>query len=147
MLGSSLNAPHICLCTTTKMRVDTSPVWIVFIVLAGLAHATVVTNHTVDAANKTFDYVIVGAGLSGITVANKLSERGFSVLVIEAGPDARWYPGINNAEGRVQHDSYCNWLYPAYQDDGTVLSQAIDAGSCVGGSTSSESCQERERER
>ncbi|KAJ4394486.1 hypothetical protein N0V93_003704 [Gnomoniopsis smithogilvyi] len=44
------------------------------------------------AANQTFDYVVVGAGLSGITVANRLSGQGYSTLVIEAGPDARWNP-------------------------------------------------------
>jgi hypothetical protein len=34
--------------------------------------ATLVTNDTSVAADKTFDYVIVGAGLAGITVANKV---------------------------------------------------------------------------
>lgn len=34
----------------------------------------------------TYDYVVVGAGVSGLTVANRLSEnKKLSVLVIEAG--------------------------------------------------------------
>lgn len=37
-------------------------------------------------SNKTFDYVVVGAGAGGLTVADKLSEAGHSVLLIEKGP-------------------------------------------------------------
>ncbi|KAH8898782.1 GMC oxidoreductase [Thozetella sp. PMI_491] len=97
---------------------------------------TTVTNDTAVAADKTFDYVIVGAGLAGLTVGNKLSGRGHSVLIIEAGPDDSANPVIYNAEDRVFHGSVCNWLYPAYDEDGTVLSQAIDSGACIGGGTS-----------
>lgn len=39
--------------------------------LAGLACATVITDDAAVVASKTFDFVIVGAGLSGITVGNK----------------------------------------------------------------------------
>lgn len=53
--------------------------------LLGLIGATLVTSDTRVAANQTFDYVIVGAGLSGITVANLLSGQGYSTLIIEAG--------------------------------------------------------------
>lgn len=40
----------------------------------------------------TYDYVVVGGGAGGITVADKLSESGASVLLIEKGPPsaARW---------------------------------------------------------
>lgn len=110
-----------------------------FASLVTLTQATVVTNDTSVAANQTFDYVIVGAGLTGITVGNKLSEKGYLTLIIEAGPDPRWNSAIYNAEGRVQHDPYCNWLYPAYDENGTLFSQAIDSGACIGGSTSSKS--------
>lgn len=100
-------------------------------------HGTTVTNDTSVAASRTFDYVIVGAGLTGITVGNKLSENGFSTLIIEAGPDPRWNYKIYNAEDRVQHDPYCNWLYPAYDEDGSLFPWTIDSGACIGGSTSS----------
>ena len=106
--------------------------------LVTLTRTTTVTNATSVAANQTFDYVIVGAGLTGITVGNKLSEKGYTTLIIEAGPDARWNPKVYNAEDRVQHDPYCNWQYPAYYENGTVLSQTVDSGACIGGSTSSE---------
>ncbi|KAH8666906.1 alcohol oxidase [Xylariales sp. PMI_506] len=98
--------------------------------------ATTVTNDTAIAAGKTFDYVIVGAGLSGITVGNKLSAAGFSVLIIEAGPDPRWNPAVYNAEDRFNLDGYCDWSYKAYDDDGTPLSITLDSGKCIGGSTS-----------
>jgi choline dehydrogenase len=110
------------------------------VLLLGLSRctsATTVTNDTAVAANKTFDYVIVGGGLTGLVTANKLSSAGRSVLVIEAGPDARWNPAIYNAEDRVQHDPYCNWLYPAYDENGKQLEVLIDSGACIGGSTSS----------
>lgn len=86
-----------------------------------LACATLVTNDTRIAVNQTYDYVIVGAGLSGITVANKLSERGYSTLVIEADPEPRWNLGVTVAGDRVFHGSYCNWLYTAYAENGTAL--------------------------
>ncbi|KAK5164521.1 uncharacterized protein LTR77_009727 [Saxophila tyrrhenica] len=41
---------------------------------------------------QTFDYIIVGAGAGGIPLADKLSESGASVLLIERGPPSsgRW---------------------------------------------------------
>lgn len=112
--------------------------WFIALTQAGFTCATLVTNDTRIAANQTYDYVIVGAGLSGITVANKLSRQGFSTLVIEAGPDARWNPEIYVAGDRIQHYPYCNWLYTAYAENGTVLPWPVDSGACIGGSTSSE---------
>ncbi|KAG5974216.1 hypothetical protein E4U55_008280, partial [Claviceps digitariae] len=100
--------------------------------LAGLACATLITDDAAVVANKTFDFVIVGAGLSGIT----LSGRGHSVLIIEAGPDGSWNPAVFNAEGRPYPATYCNWNYPIYDNDGNKLQSTIDSGACIGGSTS-----------
>lgn len=112
--------------------------WLVVAFLTpSLSHATIITNDTSIAANQTFDYIIVGAGLTGLTVANKLTQDGrFSTLIIEAGPDPSWNPGVYNAGDRKSVE-YCNWLYPAYDENGTVLDVAVDSGACVGGSTSS----------
>jgi len=43
-------------------------------------------------ANTTYDYIIVGSGAGGIPLADKLSEAGKSVLLIEKGPPSsgRW---------------------------------------------------------
>lgn len=40
----------------------------------------------------TFDYIVVGGGAGGITVADRLSEDGSSVLLLERGPPSsyRW---------------------------------------------------------
>lgn len=38
-------------------------------------------------SNNTFDYVVVGAGTAGFTLAARLSEDGSSVAVMEAGGD------------------------------------------------------------
>jgi len=103
------------------------------------ALATTVTNSTQIATSQEYDYIIVGAGLTGITVGNKLSGAGYSVLIIEAGPDARWNPAVYNAEERRNLNGYCNWRYPAYDGEGNVLKWQIDSGACIGGCTSSES--------
>ncbi|KAK5657553.1 hypothetical protein OQA88_3126 [Cercophora sp. LCS_1] len=100
------------------------------------ALGTIVTNDTGVAAGKTFDYIVAGAGLSGLTVGNKLSSKGHSVLIIEAGPDASWNPVVFNAEERPFQSSVCNWQYPARGEDGEPLAWSIDSGACIGGSTS-----------
>ena len=49
------------------------------------------------AANGVYDYVIIGSGFGGSVSAWRLTEKGYSVLVIERGK--RW-----NAEYIVGHD-------------------------------------------
>ena len=106
--------------------------------LHGWALGTTVTNDSSVAADKTFDYIIAGAGLSGLVVGSKFSKKGFSVLIIEAGPDASWNPEVFDAEGRAFGSNTCNWKYPAYGEDGQPLTWKIDSGACIGGGTSSE---------
>lgn len=45
-----------------------------------------------EMAGQSFDYIVVGAGAGGIPVADRLSEKGYSVLLIEKGPPSsgRW---------------------------------------------------------
>lgn len=40
---------------------------------SGSASATLITDIAADVEDKTFDYIVVGAGLAGITVSNKVS--------------------------------------------------------------------------
>ncbi len=39
-------------------------------------------------SQKTYDYVIIGSGFGGSVSAHRLSEKGYSVLVIEKG---KWF--------------------------------------------------------
>lgn len=52
--------------------------------------SNVVTNDPASVSNKTYDYIIVGGGLTGLVVAARLAEVSTNtVLVIEAGRDDR----------------------------------------------------------
>jgi choline dehydrogenase len=58
------------------------------------------------------DYVIVGAGSAGCTVAARLSETGASVILLEAGP-TDWYPWIHipAAMRKLLRNPLVNWNY------------------------------------
>ena len=54
-----------------------------------------VTSSSSAAAGQTFDYIVVGGGLAGVTVAARLAENPAStVLVVEAGGDNRNDPRV-----------------------------------------------------
>jgi len=67
-----------------------------------------------DAAFQTFDYVVVGGGLTGITVAARLAENpSVSVLVIEAGQDNRGDQRVQNIYTYGQaFGSELDWAWP-----------------------------------
>ncbi|OEK08065.1 dehydrogenase [Flavivirga aquatica] len=50
-----------------------------------MRHKQKVVDHK-TALNKEYDAVIVGSGISGSIVAKELSQKGYSVLILEAGP-------------------------------------------------------------
>jgi NADH dehydrogenase FAD-containing subunit len=59
-----------------------------------LAQSGVTTDPTL-AANKTFDFIVVGCGLTGIATAARLSENANqTILCIEAGADNRNDPRV-----------------------------------------------------
>ena len=54
-----------------------------------------VTTSVDSVVNQTFDYIVVGSGLTGTTVAARLAENAsVTVLVIEAGADDRDNPEV-----------------------------------------------------
>ncbi|CAK4030971.1 carbohydrate-binding module family 1 Non-catalytic module family CDH [Lecanosticta acicola] len=57
---------------------------------AAATSAACASNSTV--VSQTYDYIVVGAGAGGIPLADKLSENGASVLLVERGPPSsgRW---------------------------------------------------------
>ena len=86
-----------------------------------------------------YDYVIVGAGSAGCTLANRLSEDGRTrVLLIEAGGwDSHPLLKIPLAWGEVLLNRMCDWGYDSEPEAG-MNGRAIEVarGKVIGGSSS-----------
>ncbi|TRM56965.1 hypothetical protein BD626DRAFT_516982 [Schizophyllum amplum] len=105
--------------------------------VASVVAQTTITDDASVASSKSFDYIIAGGGLTGLTVANKLSAAGKTVLVVEAGPNSEDVTSVNVATARGGITAAeCNWKYDALGDDGSALGWQIDSGRCLGGSSS-----------
>ncbi|WYZ41414.1 hypothetical protein EsH8_V_000309 [Colletotrichum jinshuiense] len=90
----------------------------------------------------TYDYIVIGAGAGGIPLADKLSEAGKSVLLIEKGPPSSgrwggtvkppWLEGTNLT--RFDVPGLCNQIW---HDSAGIACQDTDqmAGCVLGGGT------------
>ncbi|KAF2203798.1 hypothetical protein GQ43DRAFT_389286 [Delitschia confertaspora ATCC 74209] len=94
------------------------------------------------APSGTYDYIIVGAGAGGIPIADKLSESGKSVLLIEKGPPSSgrwggtmkpaWLEGTNLT--RFDVPGLCNQIW--HDSAGIACTDTDQMAGCVlGGGT------------
>ena len=88
---------------------------------------------------RSFDFVIVGAGSAGCTLANRLSEGGkYSVCLLEAGPADR-YPWIHIpiGYGKTMFHKVYNWGFETEPDPNLNNRQVYwPRGRVLGGSSS-----------
>lgn len=93
---------------------------------------------TAAARRKNFDYVIIGAGSAGCTLANRLSaDADIRVLVLEAGGwDRHPFVKLPLTWGRVLLDRIYDWGYDTDPQD-TMARRRIECarGKVVGGSS------------
>ncbi|KAF8154919.1 glucose oxidase [Crassisporium funariophilum] len=99
---------------------------------ASSLHRRGVTTSASAVNGQTFDYIVVGAGLAGTTVAARLAENsGVTVLLIEAGADNRNDPRVYDIYRYGEaFNSELTWSWP------TVEGRSILGGKTLGGSTS-----------
>ncbi len=92
--------------------------------------------------NQTYDYIVIGSGAGGIPIADRLSEAGHSVLLLEKGPVSsgrwggtmkpKWLEGTNLT--RFDVPGLCNQIW---HDSIGVACTDLDqmAGCVLGGGT------------
>ncbi|KAI0310912.1 alcohol oxidase [Amylostereum chailletii] len=96
-----------------------------------------VSSNVSAAVNCTFDYIIVGAGLAGTTVASRLSEDAdVSVLLIEAGSDNRTSPLVTDVNNFVLAvGSSIDWAWKTDQNRTTPGGKTLGGSSSINGAT------------
>ncbi|KAF5626405.1 GMC oxidoreductase [Fusarium sp. NRRL 25303] len=121
--------------------------WLAFLVLffLPLAESLHVTADIADEQlRNVYDYIIVGGGTAGLTIANRLSENpAVSVLVLEAGPldDARNLSipgGLLPVPGTIGSGGWQKYQWGLTTEPQTYLSNqsvGIPQGKAVGGSS------------
>ncbi|KAJ7314249.1 alcohol oxidase [Mycena albidolilacea] len=97
---------------------------------AQYALATPVTSSPNGIDGTPYDYIVIGGGTAGLTVAARLSEDpAISVLVVEAGADNRDNPEVFDIyEFTVAYGGPLDWQYSA--EEGRVIDQGKTLGGC-----------------
>lgn len=91
-----------------------------------------------DEAGESYDYVVIGAGSAGCVMANRLTEEGASVLLLEAGKwDRDPLIHIPVGIGKIFPERLHDWGY-FMQPDAGIDGRGIECarGKVVGGSSS-----------
>ena len=88
--------------------------------------------------NRTFDYIVVGAGSAGAVLANRLSASlRHQVLVLEAGRESHPWSRVPVGFARLIENPAANWLYSSEPDAGTGQRRIpVPRGKLLGGSSS-----------
>ncbi len=79
-------------------------------------------------ANSIYDYIIIGGGIAGSTLASRLHDRlpRVSILLIEAGPDVTEHPLVTDGRNTARLvGSELDWNYS------TVPQQHLNGRVCV----------------
>jgi len=92
----------------------------------------------------TYDYIVVGGGAGGMVAADKLSQAGKSVLLIERGPPSTWATGgrngpdwaTSNSLTRYDIPGLCNQIWVdsvgiACRDVGTMAGCVLGGGTAI----------------
>jgi choline dehydrogenase-like flavoprotein len=99
--------------------------------------STVALASVAAATGVTYDYVIVGAGTSGLVVANRLSELNVTVAVIEAGDSVLNNPNVTGVDN--YGDAFGTEIDWAFQTTNQTyaggLKQIMRAGKAIGGTS------------
>ncbi|RDW73920.1 cellobiose dehydrogenase protein [Coleophoma crateriformis] len=109
------------------------------------ASTTTVSSQTIP-TGVTYDYIVVGGGAGGIPMADKLSEAGHSVLLIEKGPasSARWGGTLRPESGWLDGTNLtwidvpglCNRIWQSGGSNGVACADTDQMAGCVlGGGT------------
>ncbi|MEL7798342.1 MULTISPECIES: GMC family oxidoreductase [Idiomarina] len=96
------------------------------------------TPHHSD-TTKSFDYIIVGAGSAGCTLANRLTECGkYRVLLLEAGSShGGLFSDMPSGFARFMHSKKFNWLYRSTEEPQLTNAKGCytPRGKMLGGSS------------
>ena len=91
----------------------------------------------------TYDYVVIGGGTAGITVASRLAQHGFHVALVEAGGSYEWMHPISSIPGAatfgigssISTASSVDWKFVAEKVPGANYRDIhYPRGKCLGGS-------------